>query len=84
MLTGDQGYVLRLFISNSSLHGQIARVLRRIHTDYADDLDVRSLARADNMGVSTFHHVLRDLAGVVIGHRVEFALSSVTGGAVLG
>ena len=60
VLTGEQGDVLRLLTSNPSRHGQIARVLRRIHTDYADDLDVGSLAREANMGVSTFHHAFRD------------------------
>lgn len=60
VLTGEQGDVLRLLTSNQSRHGQIARVLRRIHSDYADDLDVASLAREANMGVSTFHHVFRD------------------------
>ncbi len=60
VLTGEQGDVLRLLTSNPSRHGQIARVLRRIHTDYAGDLDVGSLAREANMGVSTFHHAFRD------------------------
>jgi AraC-like DNA-binding protein len=35
-------------------------VLRRIHSDYASELDVGSLAREANMGVSTFHHAFRD------------------------
>jgi AraC-like DNA-binding protein len=60
VLTGEQGDVLRLLVSNLSRHGQIARVLRRIHTDYADDLDVTSLAREAAMGVSTFHHAFRE------------------------
>ncbi len=60
VLTGEQGDVLKLLVSNTSRHGQIARVLRRIHADYADDLDVGSLAREANMGVSTFHHAFRD------------------------
>ena len=60
VLTGEQGDVLRLLTSNPSRHGQIARVLRRIHAQYADDLDVGSLAREANMGVSTFHHAFRD------------------------
>lgn len=60
VLTGEQGDVLRLLVSNPSRHGQIARVLRRIHADYADDLDVTSLAREATMGVSTFHHAFRE------------------------
>ena len=60
VLTGEQGDVLRLLTANPSRHGQIARVLRRIHADYADELDVPSLAREAHMGVSTFHHAFRD------------------------
>ena len=60
VLTGEQGDVLRLLTAQPNRHGQIARVLRRIHTDYADELDVPSLAREANMGISTFHHAFRD------------------------
>lgn len=60
VLVGEQGDVLRLLTSSSSRFGHIARVLRRIHTDYASDLDVASLAREANMGTSTFHHAFRE------------------------
>ena len=60
VLTGEQGDVLRLLTAQANRHGQIARVLRRIHTHYADELDVPSLAREANMGISTFHHAFRD------------------------
>jgi AraC-like DNA-binding protein len=60
VLTGEQGDVLRLLTAQSNRHGQIARVLRRIHSDYAADFDVGSLAREANMGISTFHHAFRD------------------------
>jgi AraC-like DNA-binding protein len=60
VLTGEQGDVLRLLTSQPSRQGQIARVLRRIHADFASDLDVASLAREANMGVSTFHHAFRE------------------------
>ena len=60
VLTGEQGDVLRLLTSHASRMGHIARVLRRIHEDYARDLDVASLAREANMGISTFHHAFRD------------------------
>ena len=56
---GEEGRV-RLLTSQPDRHGQLARVLRRIHTDYAGDLDVATLAREANMGVSTFHHAFRD------------------------
>ena len=60
VLMAEQGNVLRLLTSHPSRHGQIARVLRRIHSDYARELDVGALARGANMGVSAFHHVFRD------------------------
>ena len=60
VLTSEQGDVLRLLTTQPDRRGQIARVLRRIHTDYANDLDVPSLAREAHMGVSTFHHAFRD------------------------
>lgn len=59
VLTGDQGEVLRLATSQASRIGQMARVLRRIHRDYASDLDVASLAREANMGTSAFHEAFR-------------------------
>lgn len=61
VLTGEHGDVLRLLTSNASRYGQITRVLRRIHEDYADDLDVGTLAREANMGTSTFHHAFREV-----------------------
>lgn len=60
VLTGEQGDVLRLLTAQPSRHGQIARVLRRIHAEYAGELDVPSLAHEANMGISTFHHAFRD------------------------
>jgi AraC-like DNA-binding protein len=60
VLVGEEGDVLRLLVSQPNRHGHIARVLRRIHADYADDLDVASLAREAHMGVSTFHHAFRE------------------------
>ena len=61
VLNGERGDVLRLLTSNASRFGQITRVLRRIHEDYAGDLDVTTLAREANMGTSTFHHAFRDV-----------------------
>ena len=60
MLIGAQGDVLRLLTTQPGPHGEIARVLRHIHADYASDLRVASLAREAHMGVSTFHHAFRD------------------------
>ena len=60
VLASEEGKVLRLLTAQPNRHGQIARVLRRIHADYAEDLDVASLAREANMGMSSFHHAFRE------------------------
>lgn len=54
-LCGGQGPALRALATPQSSFGQIARALRRIHADYAQTLDVSSLAREAGMSVSTFH-----------------------------
>lgn len=61
VLLGEKGEVLRLLTSSGTRYGQIARVLRRIHQDFAEELDVDSLAREANMGMSTFHHAFREV-----------------------
>ena len=60
VLASEEGKVLRLLTAQPNRHGQIARVLRRIHADYAEDLDVATLAREANMGVSSFHQAFRE------------------------
>jgi AraC-like DNA-binding protein len=61
VLQGKNGDVLRLLAGNSGRTGQIGRVLRHIHEDYAEDLDVSSLADEANMSVSAFHQAFRDI-----------------------
>jgi AraC-like DNA-binding protein len=61
VLQGRKGDVLRLVAGNSGRHGQIARIIRRIQQDYAEDLDVASLAQEANMSVSAFHQAFRDM-----------------------
>lgn len=61
VLQGKKGDVLRLVAGNSGRHGQIGRTIRRIQQDYAQDLDVASLAREANMSVSAFHQAFRDM-----------------------
>ena len=61
VLRSENGDVLRLATTNASRFGHIARVLRRIHEEYASELDVTSLAREANMGTSTFHHAFREV-----------------------
>lgn len=54
-LCGSQGAALRALATPQSSFGRIARALRRIHADYAQSLDVSTLARETGMSVSTFH-----------------------------
>ncbi len=61
ILTSENGEVLRLATSNAGRYGQIARVLRRIHQDYASEIDVALLAHEAHMGTSTFHNAFREV-----------------------
>ena len=54
-LVGEQGASLRAALHQGSHFGRIAKVLRRIHSQYADDLDVATLAREANLSVPAFH-----------------------------
>lgn len=54
-LCGGQGAALRALAAPRSTFAQIARALRRIHQDYAETLDVTSLARESGLSVSAFH-----------------------------
>jgi AraC-like DNA-binding protein len=54
-LCGRQGAALQAIASPESALGRVARVLRRIHQDFAGPLDVSLLAREAGMSVSTFH-----------------------------
>lgn len=58
-LRGDQGTALRGLAAQNGRLRPIARVLRRIHAEYASPLDVEELAREAHMGLSTFHHAFR-------------------------
>jgi AraC-like DNA-binding protein len=56
VLYGEQGGALRALAVRHSRFSQIARVLRRIHTEYDKELDMEFLAGEANMSISTFHH----------------------------
>jgi AraC-like DNA-binding protein len=55
VLQGEQGGGLRATLAQGSHFGRIARVLRRIHSDYPQALDVATLAAVANMSVPAFH-----------------------------
>ncbi|EPR39860.1 transcriptional regulator, AraC family [Desulfovibrio sp. X2] len=55
VLCGEQGGALRAVAARHSGFGQIARVLKRIHSEYDQALDIETLAREAGMSVSSFH-----------------------------
>lgn len=56
VLRGEQGDALRALASRNENFTRIARVLREIHTDFAQPLTTENLARRAGMSVSVFHH----------------------------
>jgi len=55
VLRGKLGRNLRVLATPDSHFGQISRVLNRLHTDYARDYDIATLARDAGMSVAAFH-----------------------------
>jgi AraC-like DNA-binding protein len=54
-LMGEQGAAMRAALTSQGQFGRIAKALRRIHADYAAELDVGALAAEANMSVPAFH-----------------------------
>jgi len=55
VLMGPQGGAIRAALAHQGSFGRISHVLRRIHSDFAQEFDVGSLARAANMSIPAFH-----------------------------
>jgi AraC-like DNA-binding protein len=55
VLRGKLGRNLRALAAPDSHFGQVSRVLNRMHTDYARDYDIATLARDAGMSVPAFH-----------------------------
>jgi len=55
VLVGGQGGAIRAALASHGNFGRIARVLRRIHSDYAQPLDVGSLASEAGLSTPAFH-----------------------------
>lgn len=56
VMTGPRGEALLALVSRQTHFSLISRVLRRIETQYTENLSVDQLAREANMSVSAFHH----------------------------
>lgn len=59
VLTGPSGHVLLELAHHDGHYARIARVLNRIHRDYAVPLTVERLAEEAHMSVSAFHRAFR-------------------------
>lgn len=55
MLTGEQGSAIAGALVHHSQCGRVGRALRRIHAEYAADLDVTRLAEEAGMSLAAFH-----------------------------
>lgn len=55
VLTGSQGDMIRAALTHQDHFGRIAKALRRIHTGFADNLDIPTLAREAGMSPAVFH-----------------------------
>ncbi|MDC5041907.1 AraC family transcriptional regulator [Acinetobacter baumannii] len=62
VLLGEQGGAIRAALASHGNFGRIARVLRRIHTDYAQPLDVAALAGEAGLSVPAFHAHFKTVA----------------------
>lgn len=56
VLTSDNGGALQALVNRHTHFSQISKALRRIESQYADNLSVELLASEVNMSVSAFHH----------------------------
>lgn len=64
VLCGEQGGALKALAVRHSRFGQIARVLKRMHTEYDSELDISTLADEANMSISSFHSNFKAVTAV--------------------
>jgi AraC-like DNA-binding protein len=55
VLTGAQGSSMRQALAMKGQYGKIGRALRRIHSGYAEPLNLSQLAKEAGMSIPTFH-----------------------------
>ena len=61
VLTGANGHVLFDLAKHDGHYARIAKVLNRLHQDYAGQITVESLAEQANMSLSGFHRAFRQV-----------------------
>ncbi|WP_446903313.1 AraC family transcriptional regulator N-terminal domain-containing protein [Burkholderia sp. YIM B11467] len=55
VLIGERGAAMRAALAHQGRFGRVAKALRRIHADYAQSLDVSTLAEEAGMSIPAFH-----------------------------
>jgi len=63
VLVGEQGGAIRAALASQGNFGRISRVLRRIHDDYAQPMEVATLAREAGLSAPAFHAHFKTIAG---------------------
>ncbi|HEY3298739.1 MAG TPA: AraC family transcriptional regulator [Armatimonadota bacterium] len=63
VLRGEQGGALRSLANRNSRFSQIAKILKRMHSDFGADIDISTLADEANMSVSSFHSNFKAVTG---------------------
>lgn len=60
-LDGGQAPILYALASNNSNFARVARALKLIQNEYAESLDIESLAIQANMSISAFHRAFKEI-----------------------
>jgi AraC-like DNA-binding protein len=63
VLCGEQGGALRSLATRHSRFSQIAKVLKRMHSEFGADIDIGTLADEASMSVSAFHSNFKAVTG---------------------
>ncbi len=63
VLVGEQGGAIRAALASQGNFGRISRVLQRIHDDYAQPMEVATLAREAGLSAPAFHAHFKTVAG---------------------
>jgi len=61
VLTGENGHILFDLARHDGHYARIAKVLNRMHHDYAQSITVEGLAEQANMSISGFHRAFRQV-----------------------
>lgn len=59
--TGENSYFLHKMFLNQKQEAKIAKALKNIHDNFNQDLDVSSLAKEEDMSVSSFHSHFKNI-----------------------